>query len=372
MDIDIWKVFASLGVPGLALGVFYMLFKSFHWKFPSVPRVWVGPLILLFMLIVGSITLYALTLWAPVNANGGSADNDKTKVDDSIDKEKIARLIAPLKRCSLEDDSSKVISYDLIYKFANPFYQTEWVYRSLNPRLTAKELDYPIRQKQDSIENGFYIARFCLYTEDKGVTDTTITIGARDHDKRLQSTRWEQLDEKAYGTAKPLVLIDQPDPDWVITKSAKWLTSSEGKKRLVVSLYNPFDTTYPGANISMALGDSYMYCISTGSTQIMKVALRKSADLDLRSEDPDLGELIERTANIQLGPCGEHDLRLDFGEFSSLSPKEENRIIYTFEISGDSDGMNPDYLSRFKYGAVFIDSEKVVPNKVNITNFDAL
>lgn len=42
-----------------------MLFRNFKWKFPSVAQSWVGPIIILFMIIVGSITFYALTLWAP-------------------------------------------------------------------------------------------------------------------------------------------------------------------------------------------------------------------------------------------------------------------------------------------------------------------
>ena len=71
IDIDLWTVFASLGVPGLALGVFYFLFKKFNWSFPRVPRGYVGPIVILFMLLVSGIVFYALTLWAP--ANGSSS-----------------------------------------------------------------------------------------------------------------------------------------------------------------------------------------------------------------------------------------------------------------------------------------------------------
>jgi len=46
-EVAIWKVFVSLGVPGVALGVFYMLFRKFHWTFPAVPKSWVGPIIVL-------------------------------------------------------------------------------------------------------------------------------------------------------------------------------------------------------------------------------------------------------------------------------------------------------------------------------------
>ncbi len=43
-----------------------MLFRRFHWQFPEVPRVWVGPIIVLFMAITGGIVYTALENWAPV------------------------------------------------------------------------------------------------------------------------------------------------------------------------------------------------------------------------------------------------------------------------------------------------------------------
>lgn len=95
MDLEIWKIFTSLGVPGLALGVFYMLFRSFEWKFPAVPKVWVGPLILLFMLLVGSITFYALTLWAPQRQNAVSLDekiNHNTKLLPKVKLESLSAI----------------------------------------------------------------------------------------------------------------------------------------------------------------------------------------------------------------------------------------------------------------------------------------
>lgn len=84
MEFEIWKIFTSLGVPGLVLGVFYMLLKNFQWKFPVVPKAWVGPLILLFMLLVGSITFYTLTLWAPNKSNIYSSNEQQSGNDTVI------------------------------------------------------------------------------------------------------------------------------------------------------------------------------------------------------------------------------------------------------------------------------------------------
>jgi hypothetical protein len=55
----------SLGVPGLALGIFYMLFRTFDWEFPIVPSNWVGPIIVLSMVLTSVIIFYTLTLWRP-------------------------------------------------------------------------------------------------------------------------------------------------------------------------------------------------------------------------------------------------------------------------------------------------------------------
>jgi hypothetical protein len=53
-----------LGVPGLALGVFYMLFRTFKFPMPAVSKNWVGPIVVLFMLLIAGITLFALQKFA--------------------------------------------------------------------------------------------------------------------------------------------------------------------------------------------------------------------------------------------------------------------------------------------------------------------
>ncbi|MDP1549308.1 MAG: hypothetical protein Q8L97_03990 [Nitrosomonas sp.] len=78
-ELELWKIFTSLGIPGLALGIYYMLFKQFRWDFPRVPNQWVGPIIILFMLIAGSLTFHAMSLWAPRNSTTESQVNNTDK-----------------------------------------------------------------------------------------------------------------------------------------------------------------------------------------------------------------------------------------------------------------------------------------------------
>lgn len=82
MDITIWKIFVSLGIPGLALGVLYALYSKFNWKFSKVPSSWMGPIVVLFLVLTSGIIFYTLARYAPSNnepsdSSLSSADNKK-------------------------------------------------------------------------------------------------------------------------------------------------------------------------------------------------------------------------------------------------------------------------------------------------------
>ncbi|MCK5860413.1 DUF3298 and DUF4163 domain-containing protein [Abyssibacter sp.] len=87
-QIGILEIFVSLGVPGLALFVFWSIFKAFHWDFPKVPQKWVAPIIIIFMLLTAVITLYALTLWKPVNGNDPSS---RQAIEESAENQRLEK-----------------------------------------------------------------------------------------------------------------------------------------------------------------------------------------------------------------------------------------------------------------------------------------
>ncbi|MET0395857.1 MAG: hypothetical protein ABW277_03460 [Longimicrobiaceae bacterium] len=60
-----WKIVAGLGVPGLALGVLYALLRVFNWDLAPIPASWLTVLVVLFLVVVGTITLLALHYWRP-------------------------------------------------------------------------------------------------------------------------------------------------------------------------------------------------------------------------------------------------------------------------------------------------------------------
>ncbi|MDJ0839922.1 MAG: hypothetical protein QNK37_25620 [Acidobacteriota bacterium] len=66
-NIELWKIGAALGVPGLALVMFAVLAYKFNFKFPAVPKAWAGPIVVLFLVLTGAVTLTALILFGPAN-----------------------------------------------------------------------------------------------------------------------------------------------------------------------------------------------------------------------------------------------------------------------------------------------------------------
>jgi hypothetical protein len=65
METKFIRALVGLGIPGVALGIFYLLFKAFSFQFSQVDKSWTGVIVVLFLVIVGGITFYALHRWAP-------------------------------------------------------------------------------------------------------------------------------------------------------------------------------------------------------------------------------------------------------------------------------------------------------------------
>lgn len=64
-EVDFWSIVTALGVPGLAIGILYMLFRKLNWRVPMLPKNWVGPTFVLFLIVVWSVVLVALFLYSP-------------------------------------------------------------------------------------------------------------------------------------------------------------------------------------------------------------------------------------------------------------------------------------------------------------------
>ncbi len=65
MEAKFWKIAASLGIPGLALAVFYKLYDKFNWPLASIPPDKMFILVIIFMVIIAVIVVIALVIYRP-------------------------------------------------------------------------------------------------------------------------------------------------------------------------------------------------------------------------------------------------------------------------------------------------------------------
>lgn len=65
MELKLLKRLTVLGVPGVAFGVFYLLLRKFDFRFESIPPILSASIAILFLLVVGGVTVFALHRWAP-------------------------------------------------------------------------------------------------------------------------------------------------------------------------------------------------------------------------------------------------------------------------------------------------------------------
>jgi hypothetical protein len=65
MERKLLKTLAVLGVPGVALGVFYLLLRTFDFQFSAIDQTWSAVIVIVFLLVVALVTIYALHRWSP-------------------------------------------------------------------------------------------------------------------------------------------------------------------------------------------------------------------------------------------------------------------------------------------------------------------
>jgi hypothetical protein len=79
MEDRIIRSLVVLGVPGVALGVFYLLLRTMNFKFAPIGPTASTLVTLVLILVVGGITLYALQKWAPTHTQA-KAETDAAPV----------------------------------------------------------------------------------------------------------------------------------------------------------------------------------------------------------------------------------------------------------------------------------------------------
>jgi hypothetical protein len=80
MERSVIKVLVGLGVPGVALGIFYLLLKSLSFEFSSIDPTWSAIIVILFLVVVAGVTLFALHRWSPEKKHINKVKKDESFV----------------------------------------------------------------------------------------------------------------------------------------------------------------------------------------------------------------------------------------------------------------------------------------------------
>lgn len=92
MESKLLRIVVILGVPGVALGVFYLLLRGFGFDFAPISPVWSAVTAIVFILVVATVTAYALHLWRPNTPPKSSSQqsNDSIRSADEAKRESLS------------------------------------------------------------------------------------------------------------------------------------------------------------------------------------------------------------------------------------------------------------------------------------------
>ena len=122
MESRVLRTVATLGVPGVALGVFYLLLRGFGFDFAQIDRVWAAAIAIIFLVLAAGITAFALHLWRPNRSDFDSKPASDSTSDHAISDDDKARLtvldiaFAPLAnryRVCRNDQKQSVVTHAL-------------------------------------------------------------------------------------------------------------------------------------------------------------------------------------------------------------------------------------------------------------------
>ncbi|MEQ9556996.1 MAG: hypothetical protein RIG67_14585 [Rhodospirillales bacterium] len=88
-DIELWKVFSALGIPGIALGIYLFLFRGLNLQADRLDgrRLFIS--LTLFMLLTTFVVIFALYFWKPSSPpnDGVHLKKDLSKILFSVDED---------------------------------------------------------------------------------------------------------------------------------------------------------------------------------------------------------------------------------------------------------------------------------------------
>ncbi|PSU87386.1 hypothetical protein C0W42_16645 [Photobacterium kishitanii] len=120
MDIKFIKPLVTLGVPGVALGIFYLLLKSLNFEFSSVSSTWTAVIVILFLLIVGGVVLFALHRWSPNQFKDSAKEPSKKETKETEEHEKEFEFVVGEERITFQEKMTS-LKKDVVKIFAHTY-----------------------------------------------------------------------------------------------------------------------------------------------------------------------------------------------------------------------------------------------------------
>ncbi|WP_318432421.1 hypothetical protein [Photobacterium leiognathi] len=118
MDIKFIKPLVTLGVPGVALGIFYLLLKSLNFEFSSVSPTWTAVIVILFLLIVGGVVLFALHRWSPNQFKDSAKEASRNETKETEEHEKEFEFVVGEERITFQEKMTS-LKKDVVKIFAH-------------------------------------------------------------------------------------------------------------------------------------------------------------------------------------------------------------------------------------------------------------
>lgn len=226
--------------------------------------------------------------------------------------------------------SPNTVSVPVTFHFRDTDAQYAWIYQSLRPTMATVQQNR-VAPISTNIENDALKMTFCI-PEPAETERLILRVGPRAYDLAVRPITKLSSDGREMS---PILLVEQPRPDWVIVKSAKRLeTEASHLPSFEVELYN-FGQAHSGGQVVFEAFHYWSACAMGSAPARVKVQVSLSGQrFRIASSDPEYPEeLIKRDAELtkNINSCSANfHLRADFGTTGRLPPGP-TRIRYTLK-----------------------------------------
>jgi hypothetical protein len=171
---------------------------------------------------------------------------------------------------------------------------------------------------------------FCIPVKVGENDEINFEYGLRKLKVLVPPVKWMPFNSKEqqrwYGEYPATIhFLNEPDPDWIIPLETYSSSGQKGETYIVLRAFNPSNEQLRDVNLSLVASDGRMgECHSTPNifNTTLRVSL-KSQNKRLQSSDFILGDMVDRSAKIKKGPCGERDISIDLGTLPAVDAQKD-------------------------------------------------